>query len=73
MVFYTMRHDWVVDKNFFANVFIPGLYSLVESGIYRRWCINSLIIKPQMYFQYREMGRQKNKSKLKLQLVMGVL
>lgn len=48
MGFYTMWNFWFMDNNFFANVFVPGFISLVESGIYGRWFKNSYIAKPQL-------------------------
>lgn len=58
--FYTMRTFWVLQKNFFTNIFSTGLSSLVETGIYQRWTANVWINRPQLqsYGQFREMGRR---------------
>lgn len=63
MNLYTLRNVWHVQKNFFANIFLTGLISLVESGIYERWEKNGNIqrIYLDSYFAFRGINNESYK------------
>lgn len=50
MSFFTARIVWYVDKNFFAGIFVTGLKSMIESGIYEWWYENGYIQKPLLEY-----------------------